>query len=447
MIADSVHESSEISAARRKAIILIGMGIFIDGYDLLVIGTAALFLKPALHLSAAQTGLVGSAGVLGALIGMVLFGNFADRFGRKAVFVFNLIFFVVASIASAFVANVWELIAMRLIVGFGIGADVPTAMAFLAEVSTKQRRGAVLGSLSQGLWTLGAITSVFVALIVSHFAGLETWRWLLGIGAIPALIVLILRQTLPESPRWLLNRGKLQEAREACRKLGIADVEYQEMTRVQHSTERVSGSGWGKKISLVAFVFWLNAMAGAVSTISSPYIFRYVSNATTTGSMVFTLMLWVANFLGVVAGSFLIDRISHKSLALLSQIPTIIFALVMAVTVKDPAIFVPAFFLFGFFDWGGASALQWAWGSEIFPTQFRGFSQGVINGAGRFAVILTTYLVPLAIATIGFSAAIAFMAVPVALYCVIVAKNSLFETRGLSLEEIENRESAKSFGR
>ncbi len=442
MVANSANVPGEFSSARRRAITLIGLGIFIDGYDLLVIGTANLFLKSALHLSASQVGLVGSAGVFGALVGMLLFGNLTDRFGRKTIFVFNLMFFVVASILSAFVTNSWELIVMRLVVGLGIGADIPTAMAFLAEVSSKQRRGAILGSLTQGLWTGGAIVSVAVALVVSHFAGPSTWRWLLGLGAVPALVILILRQKLPESPRWLMNRGKVQEAEIACQRLGITYDEFKEMERVRNSKEKISGTGWGKKISLVALVFWLNALAGAVSTISSPYIFKYVSHATLTGSMLFTLMLWAANFLGVVAGSFIIDKISHKSLALISQIPTIAFALIMALTVKDAVIFIPAFFLFGFFDWGGASALQWAWGSEIFPTQFRGFSQGIINGAGRFAVIITTYLIPVAIATIGFSWAMVIMAVPVVLYCVIVASNSLFETKGLSLEDIEMRESS-----
>ncbi len=431
-----------ISKERRKAIVLIGMGIFIDGYDLLVIGTANLFLKPAFALSASQVGLLGSAGVLGALLGMLFFGNLADRLGRKTIFVFNLLFFVVASILSAFVTNVWELFAARLVVGLGIGADIPTAMAFLAEVATKKRRGAILGSLSQTLWTAGAILSVIVALLVSQFAGLSTWRWLLGLGAVPAFIVLVLRQTLPESPRWLLRQGRVAEAEDACRRLGIPPAELQEMRRAGAMRQKVRGTGWGKKISLVAVVFWLNALAGAASTISSPYIFKYVSNASTEGSMVFTLMLWGFNCLGTIAGSFLIDRISHRSLALLSQIPTILFAIVMAFTVTKPALFVPAFFLFGFFDWGGASALQWAWGSELFPTQFRAFSQGVINGAGRVAVIIVTYLMPVAIVTIGFTYTMLALALPIVLYSVIVSTNRLFETTGLSLEEIEIRESA-----
>ncbi|MHB1628626.1 MAG: MFS transporter [Bacilli bacterium] len=343
---------------------------------------------------------------------------------------------------SAFVTNVWELFAMRLIVGIGIGADIPTAMAFLAEVATKERRGATLGSLSQTLWTAGAILSVIVALVISSLAGNETWRWLLGFGALPAFIVLVLRQTLPESPRWLIMRGKVKEAEEACRRLGMADNEFQEIQRVSNTKQAIVGQGWGKKISLVAVVFWLNALAGAASTISSPYIFKYVSHASTTGSLLFTLMLWGFNFLGTIAGSFIIDKISHKSLALLSQIPTIAFAVLMAFTKDHPGIFVPAFFLFGFFDWGGASALQWAWGSELFPTQFRAFSQGIINGAGRVAVIMVTFLMPIAIGTIGFSYTMIALAVPVVIYCVIVATNPLFETTGMSLEDIELRESA-----
>ena len=123
-----------MSPRQRYAALLVAFGEFIDGYDLLVIGGALIFLKPQFGLSPQETGMLGAAGFLGAMLGLVIFGDMSDRLGRRAIFVANLVFFVVFSIVSAFITSVPQLFVVRLLVGLGVGMDIPTSTAYLAEI-------------------------------------------------------------------------------------------------------------------------------------------------------------------------------------------------------------------------------------------------------------------------------------------------------------------------
>src|SRR6185312_9992853 len=138
-----------------------------------------------------EVGALGASGFLGAMVGMLIFGDLSDRLGRRAIFVANLIFFVVFSILSAFINSLWELFAVRFLVGVGIGMDIPTSTAYLAEIAPARHRGKVLGSLSQVTWILGALTSTLVAVPLAAAFGEAAWRWMFGLAALPALLVLL----------------------------------------------------------------------------------------------------------------------------------------------------------------------------------------------------------------------------------------------------------------
>ena len=108
--------------------------------------------------------MLGAAGFLGAMVGLVVFGDMSDRLGRRAIFVANLVFFVVFSIVSAFITSVPQLFIVRFLVGLGVGMDIPTSTAYLAEIAPARHRGKVLGALTQVTWILGALTSTLVAM-------------------------------------------------------------------------------------------------------------------------------------------------------------------------------------------------------------------------------------------------------------------------------------------
>jgi putative MFS transporter len=118
-----------LAGRQRYAAILVACGEFIDGYDLLVMGAAIILIRPQFALSPQQVGLLGAAAFLGAMVGLLVFGDLSDRLGRRAIFVVNLFFFVVFAIASAFVTTTAQLFVMRFLVGVGVGMDIPTSTA------------------------------------------------------------------------------------------------------------------------------------------------------------------------------------------------------------------------------------------------------------------------------------------------------------------------------
>jgi MFS transporter, putative metabolite transport protein len=137
-------DEGRLGGRQRFAAVLVACGEFIDGYDLLVMGAALILIRPQFSLTPQAIGLLGASTFLGAMIGLLVFGDLSDRLGRRAIFIVNLLFFVVFAIASAFVTSTTQLFAMRFLVGVGVGMDIPTSTAYLAEAAA--RRGTGLAS-------------------------------------------------------------------------------------------------------------------------------------------------------------------------------------------------------------------------------------------------------------------------------------------------------------
>ncbi|HLH74739.1 MAG TPA: MFS transporter [Chloroflexota bacterium] len=427
---------AKMNSLHRRALFLVSLGEFIDGYDLLVMGGALLLLVPQFKLTPAQVGLLGSAAFLGAAVGLVVFGDMSDRVGRRAIFIFNLIAFVIFAILSAFITDITQLFIARFIVGIAVGADIPTSTAFLAEMSPSRMRGALLGALPNITWTVGAFTATILGFFLLG-VGPDAWRWMFGLAAIPALIVLLGRQTLPESPRWLISRGRFDEARSVLERLGITNPDLSAYTAEKSRFSELFGPKLRSRTIWVSVIFGLNCLAGPISTIATPFILKYVGLVDTRSALLFSGVVWIFNFLGASSSFFLIDRLGRKKLSVLSMVPGGLLAVGIALFgVGNPKVMVPLFFLFGYFVWLGAPSLQWAWSSELFPTRVRGRSQGVCNAVCRIMIAANTFIIPVGLATVGFTPTILLLSIPLFLYALITWTIPFFETKGKSLEEL-----------
>jgi len=222
--------------------LLATLGGFLFGYDTSNIGSALNFVPYGLHGLA--LGYLVSGASLGAAAGAILAGPAADRFGRKALLVIDAGIYAVGSILSAVTWHASVLLIARTLIGLAIGADSAIATAYIAEYAPKDRRGS-LTMLQQWMITVGILVSYIIALII--FAGWPAsaassgWRLVLGLGAVPALIGLVMRSRMPESPRWLLRHGKYDEVRKAMATLGVSDVSEDEVRRAAEVVERVEG--------------------------------------------------------------------------------------------------------------------------------------------------------------------------------------------------------------
>ncbi|MDP9111034.1 MAG: MFS transporter, partial [Candidatus Eremiobacteraeota bacterium] len=187
-----------------RLLVYANAGLFCDGYILSSIGLALVTLAPHFGLNAAMTGLTGAATLLGIFVGAPLFGRFTDRFGRRSLMIADLAVFVIASVAQVFVANAWELIALRFVLGIAIGADYPIAAALIAESVPDNVRGAAMNSM-QVAWFLGAAVAYVAGYTFLHVGG-ESWRYILASPAFFAAIGLLMRASAPESPLWVKAR-------------------------------------------------------------------------------------------------------------------------------------------------------------------------------------------------------------------------------------------------
>lgn len=439
--AGAIHELDErpLSPRQRYAAVLVACGEFIDGYDLLVMGAALIYLRPQFNLSPAAVGLLGASTFIGAAIGLLIFGDMSDRLGRRAIFIVNLFFFVVFAIASAFVTSTLQLFLVRFLVGVGVGMDIPTSTAYLAEIAPRRQRGQILGSLLNVMWLLGAMCSTLLALPLTALFGPDAWRWMLGLAAVPAILILLARRALPESPRWLLARGRTDEARAALASFGIAadEVTLGAPTRERGSYAELFRPPLLRRTVLVALVFTLNCFSGSISTIATPLVLKTVGAMSFNATLWFSASIWVTSLIGTFASAMLIDRIGRRRLCYLSVIPYGVIALLLALFARTSAVvLVIGFYALSLATWSGIAVLVWVWASELFPTHLRGRSQGFCNACCRVAIAANIFLVPLALSGIGFGAYMALLSVPMFLIAVIVGTNRVFEGNQRSLEEL-----------
>lgn len=184
------------------------LGILLDGYNLSVIAVALVPLTRVFHLGAAATGLLASAMLLGSIVGGLVGGFSADRWGRKTLLIWDLIIFMIFSIVSMVLYNYTWLVVARFVVGLAVGADYAIAPTYLAEFVSRQTRGYQLGYVWLA-WSVGAVLSFgFGAILVAWLPSSLSWRILFGLALIPALIGLLMRRQLPESPHWLKFGGR-----------------------------------------------------------------------------------------------------------------------------------------------------------------------------------------------------------------------------------------------
>src|ERR1700752_252457 len=215
--------------ARRKTLLVMVIalgGVFVDAYDFTSLGIGAIQLRNEFHLSASAVGLLSATMAFSAMFGALFDGYFVDKLGRKDMFLLDLWFFVISAIGAALAPNLPVLIFFRLLMGLGVGLDFPVAVGFVVEFCDRARRGLFVNS-SYVNWCLAALVG-FGATYIGYVlgAGENLWRIAVGFGAVPALILLMLRyRYMLESPLWGAPQGDLESAAAILRRTRNLDVE------------------------------------------------------------------------------------------------------------------------------------------------------------------------------------------------------------------------------
>lgn len=428
------------------------IGGFLFGYDSAVINGANSYLKAHFGLTPAQQGFAGASAILGCIPGAMLAGFLSDRFGRKKLLFISAILFGLSSLLSALPRTFEEFLMARFIGGLGIGAASMICPVYIAEVSPERLRGR-LGALFQ----LGIVTGILLTLFINMLIqgmGDEAWntaygwRWMLGMGGAPALLFLGLLFAVPESPRWLAQKGLETKAREIFEKIDgpvHADEEMRAIRRVSGDDEgRLSElfSGPFRKPMLIAIILMACSQFCGINAIMY-YSTEIFASAGGGKDAAFTSTVWVGviNLLFTFVAIALVDKAGRRPLLLIgTAVQVIALGLVgwMFHTGQSGVgllvcvvIFIAAFAM-------ALGPVGWLFCSEIFPNKLRGRAMSV----AALTVWICCYVVAQTFPMMNESPSIG-----PALTFWIYAAVSLFafgfvfalvpETKGRTLEEIE----------
>ncbi|MGW2284375.1 MFS transporter [Streptomyces phaeochromogenes] len=440
--ASSLDDAPVSSFHRRIMVVAMG-GPFCDGYLLGVMGVALGLITPALALDTLWTGLIAASVLVGVFIGGAVFGPITDRVGRHLMYVLNLATFVVFSALQFFVTEAWQLLVLRLLIGIAIGADYPIASALTTELVPRRMRGPALSGLVLAWW-VGYGVSYWVGWALTGL-GDDSWRWMLASGTIPALIFLFMRAGIPESPRWLASRGRMDEAKAVVRKHLGQEVSDEELLAEGRQEQR-GGSGLGNLVEIfkrgytvpVVFcsVFWICQVAPAFAVRSfQPQMLSAFGVGSTYGASALITTIAVA---GIGLGLVVVNRIGRRSLLISSFVCINVSLIALAVLPLHWAFVVVALFAaFQFFEAAG-SGLQFVYPSELFPTDLRATGVGIATAMSRVGSASSTFLLPIAAEDLGVRGTLG-IAVAITLVGLVVSYFLAPETKDLGLAEASSR--------
>jgi putative MFS transporter len=400
---DAALDDAKISPLHRRVIALIAAGYFCDVIDYTVYGSLVPFIIKS-GFGAGDAALIGAATIVGLAIGTAGQGEFSDRFGRRFVYQFNLLFFGVLTILGAFAPNFATLIICRFLAGISLGAEQPLAFAYAGEWAPKRIRGRVLAIVhfigGAMVWPIGtglvlAFAGVFVASNTDPVAAGYVWRgaWIL-IGVL-ALIVWVFRFTLPESPRYLATHGRGDEAIKVLSDLGIPGPTGPLSTDVASDTKSDPFAVVFKMFPrrVIAGMICFTAFFGIAIGLGAwlPNIMAD-KGFTITKSLQYTLAMNFAVPCASVFMMYALDKFGRKITAVCTFILAGVMAMVFA-NAETPTQLIVVGFIMIFFVQVAGNSMQ-IFTSEVFPTNARASGFGWASGVGRLmtAVIMPSIL-------------------------------------------------------
>ncbi len=304
--------------------------ILIEAWDLYAISFLLIFIKTEYNPSAVELGLATAAVQGGALVGALLGGLVADRLGRKRVFILTMIMFIVLAAAQGFSMNIWDLIIIRFLLGIPLGSDIANGYAYIMESMSKGTREK-MGTRWQFMFGLGEVFAILV-ITVMYITGIDhevLWRVGLALGAVPAVILLLARLDLPETPLSLLHRGQFVKAKEMSQRLFDDPLEMLPNEDVKLEKVKVDDFlkvMWADPVKKRATIFgWIsNACQGAEFTAFAFYLpvilvvagVGVSSSGNITGTNLVTALIYVLATISGFIAPLMLPRIGHRGLAM-----------------------------------------------------------------------------------------------------------------------------------
>ncbi|GEP73738.1 sugar transporter [Lentilactobacillus rapi DSM 19907 = JCM 15042] len=430
------------------------LGGLLFGFDTGIISGASPLIESNFNLGTEQTGFIVSSVLIGSSIGALSIGSLSDRFGRKRLLVLASILFLIGSSLSMFAQGFISMVIARIILGFAVGSASALTPAYLAELADAPHRGS-LGTMFQLMITLGILLAYVSNLSFLHhnLLGLRDWRWMLGSALIPALLLFVGSMILPESPRYLVEKGRIDEARDVLHELRAKTNQDpdKELSDIQMVANQPKGGlkelfTFARPAVIVAIcLMLLQQLVGINSVIYFlPQVFIKGFGFPESNAIWISVGIGIVNFVCTILAYNIMDKFNRRTILLFGSIVMatsigILSVLNFTLNVADAA--VPTMILIGIYIFGFAVSwgpICWLMIGEIFPLNVRGVGNSIgsaANWIGNF-IVSQFFLELLHVFNNnvgGPFAVFTFFAI-VSIFFVIYM---VPETRGKSLEEIE----------
>jgi len=444
---------------------LAAAGKFFEGFVVFMTGVALPLISREFGIGAAQNGLISAASLMGILVGAVGLGGMSDYFGRKRMFIVEMIIFVAFLVLLVVCTNFVSLVICLFGLGVALGCDYPTAHMIISESIPSTSRGKLVLA-AFGFQALGALGGTAVGfLVLATVPNLDAWRWMYGTAIIPALAVTIGRFYITESPGWLHIRGAVDRAEAAATRLLVRTPQYPASIALSREIDNAAtGHGHGSFMALFA-----KRNLRATIFASVPW---FLQDLGTYGIGIFTPTILGAAFgakqdhVRSVTDLILNDILAAKGAALITMllIVGIIFAVILADRVgriwlqvvgfvgcaaglllasfsdgfegsTKTAVIFAGFMLFNFMTNLGPNAQTYLLAGEVFPTAIRGTGAGFAAAVGKIGAVATAFLFPILLTGIG-TGPLLYILVVTSLLGAVVTWLFRIETNGVSLDEI-----------
>ncbi len=451
-----------MSNYQRSLFAIIATAWFFDSIDLGIMTFVLGSIKAEFGLTSAQTGLLASASFLGMFLGAASAGMLADKFGRKPVFQLSMIFWGFGSLMCGFSQSAEELMIWRVVLGLGMGMgmEFPIGLAIVSEIVPAKSRGRYVAVL-EGFWPLGFIVAGIIAYFMLPVAG---WRNIFIALSVPAVFVFIVRRWVPESPRWLEEVGRHQEAdqiatrfeQNVMRSTGLKQLPPVVPTPVERpsgaSKKMLLGEIWSgiyARRTLMLWALWFFALLGYYGLTTWLGALLQGAGYAVTKSVLYTVVISLAGIPGFIFSAWLIEAWGRKptcTLMLLgSAVAAFIYGQMASMQVPVAQLIISGLFM-QFFMFGMWSVL-YAYTPELYPTRTRATGAGFASSIGRLGSLVGPYLVGVMLPITGQTGVFMLGAISFVIAAIVVMVLGI-ETRGKSLEQLsaENSDAVEPSG-
>lgn len=429
---------------------IVGGATFFDGFDAISLAVVLPAVTAAFHIKFAAAGLIISAGYLGQLVGAVVIGALSDRIGRRKAFILSLVVFGVLSLFCALAWGSISLLVFRMVQGIGLGAEVPIAATLINEYLGRRNRGRV-SVVYQSLFTWGLFFAPLVALLLTSTVGSVTgWRVLLGLGALPLLLAVWAWFALPESARWLADKGRFNEAEvpvarmeEEARRHGRTlepPAQHVEETHPSPRLRELFEGRYGSRTLLLAVVWFATFFVTYGFTVWLPTLYVSAGGLPQSGSLVLTVILGAVQVVMAYVVASFVDRLGRKPIFVVGFAIAAfggLFGFVNLALWHNSG--WPVLFTTGVILTVGImlpTVSLYLYTSELYPTRMRGFATAAASSLSRVASILSPFIFGFLLDGRGGAGAIFAILTVMALIGLVAMWTGGVETRMKRLEEI-----------